>query len=537
MNFNTLGLVSVGIVVAAIGILGFTVYLNGRKSVTNRTFYIFSLITIAYTFFSYISATIMSSSIGLELIRVSIAIAAWHAFFIFRLLYAFPEEKVKFPKWHSWFLLPATTVISLLCLTPFVFSGVGKTSASHQVITTTNGPGIIFFGLLVIGLISAGLVILARKTVRAEASRKSQFRYVLLGTTFTFILLITFSFIFPAFLGDSSFIPYGPLFFFPFIVFTFYAITRHGLLNVKLISTEIIAFVLSVATLLQIVISQSFLELLLRAGVFILVLIFSFFLIQSVQREVEQREQLEKLDKELEEKNAQLNDLSRFKSELLSLASHQIRSPLAAVKGFAALILDGSYGPVSDKVKETVTKMKQSVEGLIGLINTLLDVRKVEEGKMEYQFVKTDLVKIVTDVVTLLQPLAEQKKLEFKFDSPGHEVFVNADGEKLKQVIQNLTDNAIKYTPSGFVHVALKAENGTVTVSVADSGLGVPASLVPHLFEEFIRDERVKKEILGTGLGLYIARKIAEAHGGKIWAESPGEGKGSTFNVSVPEVR
>ena len=237
------------------------------------------------------------------------------------------------------------------------------------------------------------------------------------------------------------------------------------------------------------------------------------------------------------EKFKKLDELSHFKSELLSLASHQIRSPLAAIKGFISLIITGSYGEVSDRIKETLGKVQKSADELIGLINTLLDVRKVEEGKMEYVFARTDLNKIVTDVVDLLRSLAETKKLEFTFVSPGKEIPVNADAEKLKQVIQNLTDNAIKYTPSGFVKVELKEEGGMATVSVSDSGLGVPSDLIPYLFEEFVRDERVKKEIRGTGLGLYIARKITEAHGGKMSAESPGEGKGSTFRVVVPEIK
>jgi signal transduction histidine kinase len=254
-------------------------------------------------------------------------------------------------------------------------------------------------------------------------------------------------------------------------------------------------------------------------------------------REVEQREELERLNAQIEEKNKQLEELGRFKSELLSLASHQIRSPLGAMKGFLSLVIEGTYGPVGDKVKETLRKVQKSADELIGLINTLLDVRKVEEGKMEYQFEKTDLSRIVTEVVDLMRPVAEAKHLDFALDLPSHDFFVSADAEKLKQVVQNLTDNAIKYTPTGFVHLELKDEGDTIFVHISDSGLGVPATLIPYLFEEFIRDERVKKEIRGTGLGLYIARKIIEAHGGKISADSPGEGKGSTFHISIPKLK
>ena len=388
-----------------------------------------------------------------------------------------------------------------------------------------------------------------KRNLGSHGEELQQQRLLLLGFFVTLVLIVTLDFILPSFFNDVTFIPYSATFTLPFVVFTFYAILKHRLLNVKVIATEILVLVLSIVTFMEVIFSQSLVEILFRSGEFILVLIFGIYLIKSVLKEVEQREELERLDKELEAKNKQLDELSRFKSELLSLASHQIRSPLAAMKGFTSLIVEGAYGAVDPKAKEALGKVERQADELIGLINTLLDVRKVEEGKMEYQFAKADLTKMVDDVMALLRPLAVTKGLEFTFASPGHEVWVNADAEKLKQVVQNLVDNAIKYTPSGFVHVELKEEKavgaqagaghapiGTATLTVADSGLGIAASLIPYLFEEFVRDERVKKEIRGTGLGLYIARKITEAHGGKMWAESAGEGKGSAFHVSVPEI-
>jgi signal transduction histidine kinase len=161
-------------------------------------------------------------------------------------------------------------------------------------------------------------------------------------------------------------------------------------------------------------------------------------------------------------------------------------------------------------------------------------MRKVEEGKMEYSFEKVDLVALIAGTVESIMPLAQAKNLTLSSTLPPAPVMVNIDKEKFKQVIQNLLDNAIKYTPTGFVKLELTTNQGKALIAVSDSGFGIPATLIPFLFEEFIRDERIKREIRGTGLGLYIARKITEAHGGTLVAESEGEGKGSTFRATIP---
>ena len=541
-ELNNIYLFSVGIAIASVGTLGFVVFFNNRKSITNRTFLFFALVSIAWNICNYLTEHPLSHAWGIWMLRGIVFFAVWYCFLIFQLLYVFPRPEFPFSKNYKLLLIPGVSLVSLLTLTPLVFRQVSSYTPLGAVGTAENGPGIFIFGLTVIGLIAAALWSLVKKLWNASAEEKKPLAFVFIGTFASFLLYVVFNFIFPAFLNQSQFIQLSAVFTLPFVAFTAYAIIKHHLLNIKVFAAQALTFILAVTTFAEVVVSKDLLTIIFQSAVFVLVMCFGILLIQSVQREVEQREQLEKLYKQLEEKNKQLDELSRFKSQLLSLASHQIRSPLAAMKGFTSLIMDGSYGAIDPKAKEALGKVGKQADELIGLINTLLDVRKVEEGKMEYQFTRTDLAKIVGDVAELLRPLAEAKGLEFAFTPPGHEVWVHADAEKLKQVIQNLVDNAIKYTPGGFVRIALAEEGGTAgqaataTVSVADSGLGISPTLLPYLFEEFVRDERVKKEVRGTGLGLFIARKITEAHGGKLWAESAGEGKGSTFRVAVPRM-
>ena len=534
-------LLSVGVTVAGSLILGVGIFLSKRRSATNIAFLLFVLATVGYSIINYLSYQSTDPNFELWIIRFTLFFACFHAASFLMLMAVFPAADFTVSRKFLWILGITTICIAGLTLSPLVFARLIVVPTSN-IVQPIPGFGIALFGLFIVFCILAGIWSLVTKIKNAtDHNEKIQFAYLFVGFILMFGFIIIFNFLLPSFFKDSRFVPLAPVFIFIFIACTAYAIFKHHLLDVKVIGTEVLAFLLTVATFSEIIFSQSLVEVLFRVGEFILVLIFSLLLIKSVLREVEQREELERLNSQIQEKNAQLEELSRFKSELLSLASHQIKSPLAAIKGFASLIGDGSYGEVGDKVKETIGKIQRSADDLIGLINTLLDVRKVEEGKMEYKFERTDLNAIVGGIMELLKPLADTKKLEFTFASPGHEVWVNADSEKFKQVIQNLTDNSIKYTPSGFVHVKLEevpspSGKKQAIVSVSDSGLGVAADLIPHLFEEFVRDERVKKEIRGTGLGLYIARKIAEAHGGKIWAESEGEGKGSTFSVSIPEI-
>lgn len=391
------------------------------------------------------------------------------------------------------------------------------------------GPLYILFPATYLFFFAVSLYLLLAKHLTTDDKKlKLQIRYILAAQIFGFGGGLTnfFPQLFKVY-------PIGNYFIIFYLFFISYSILKNNLFNIKVIATEFFIYAIWIFLFARVLLASTLRDRLVESGLLLALVFFGIFLIRSVRREVQQREQLEKLTQDLSVANDQLQELSKFKSQLLSLASHQLKSPMAAIKGFATILIEGLYGPISDKVKETIEKMRKSADDQLNLINTLLDLRRVEEGKMEYQFATTDLKQIVSEKLDELKLLATQKGIELNFETEPQPIWVSADGPKLKQVIQNFVDNAIKYTPKGFVHVTLHTDGEYTIFSVIDSGLGIPAELLPHLFEEFVRDERVKAQILGTGFGLYIAKKIMEAHGGTVWAESDGPNKGSKFSFKL----
>ena len=251
----------------------------------------------------------------------------------------------------------------------------------------------------------------------------------------------------------------------------------------------------------------------------------------------ERTEELRVTNDKLETANVQLKKLDSAKSEFISIASHQLRTPLTAIKGYISMMQDGDFGKIPQSLVRYLDIVYNSNERLINLVNDLLNISRIESGRQKYDFKPNDMFALAQEIVTKLQPRADEKKLELVLAKPTAPLpKVAFDSEKLHEVMLNFIDNAIKYTKSGRVDVMLKAEpEGMVTYSVKDTGMGISEQTMQHLFKKFSRGEGsflVHTE--GLGLGLYVAKMIVEAHDGKIWAESEGENKGSTFLFSIP---
>ena len=249
------------------------------------------------------------------------------------------------------------------------------------------------------------------------------------------------------------------------------------------------------------------------------------------------QKEVDKQTKTLKEANIKLEQLDKAKSEFISIASHQLRTPLSVIKGYVSMMLEGLWGEVSPEQKRHLEMVYLSNERLIKLIEDLLMVSRIEAGRLEFNFQMISLSDIAESVVNELKSLADKKGLYLNYEKPKTALpKVKADPLKIRQVVMNLIDNAIHYTEKGGATVRLKQEKDKIILSIKDTGVGIPEKEKLTLFEKFSRGKEISKlHTEGTGLGLYLAAKLVNAHNGKIWAESEGEDKGSTFYFELGE--
>jgi signal transduction histidine kinase len=232
--------------------------------------------------------------------------------------------------------------------------------------------------------------------------------------------------------------------------------------------------------------------------------------------------------------NAELEQASRAKSNFLASMSHELRTPMNAILGFTEMIRDGLYGEVPPEVQEPVSDIHTCGKQLLGLINNVLDLSKIEAGHMELALGEYVVEDIVNTVKLSLRALAATKGLDLVTTVPPDLPLGVGDGKRITQCLMNLVGNALKFTREGRVEIRVAAEGESLLFAVSDTGIGIPADQIESIFEEFRQaDATVSRDFGGTGLGLSITRKLVELHGGRIWVESQA-GKGSTFFFSIP---
>ncbi|HEX9781080.1 MAG TPA: ATP-binding protein [bacterium] len=249
---------------------------------------------------------------------------------------------------------------------------------------------------------------------------------------------------------------------------------------------------------------------------------------QVLERKVQQRTH------ELAEANAALVRLNKSKSNFVSAVSHELRTPLAAIKGYASLLGSGQFGPLEKAQSDRLAKIEKHADGLTQLINNLLDIARIESGRITMEQKQIPVQEFFSAVQDLVRPQIEAKQIQYTADLDGV-TELTGDEQHLQRVFMNLLSNAVKYTPDGGrITLGLRADGGTIVATVRDSGCGIPPEDLPKLFQEFYRSsDPINQQIRGTGLGLALVKRIVEAHQGEITVASE-RGQGSTFTVTLP---
>lgn len=514
-------------------------YVKNSRDVSTKYF---ALLSAAFAVWSYAWFLLLASKDAVTALSFSKILAFGATFIpIFYLSWVLSVLEIKEKRKHLIFFgYVITFIFALLSLTDFYIPGVRPILFfPFWPVAGSGFTAFIVFGY--IGLVLYALIELIRGFLHHTGDKKYQIGYLILGS---FLGFGGGAVNFPLMYGYDAVQPFG-LFAVMASPFVFsYAAIKYKLLDIKVVATQFLAGALNVIFIISLILSKTATQYFFNTLLLGFVLVFTILLLRGIKREIEQREKIEELAKNLEKTNrdleganVRLQELDQLKSEFVSLATHQIRGPLTAIKGYASLLIEGDYGKISAPVKEAVNTIMHSAQSLVVVVGDFLDVSRIEQGRMKYDLKVFDLKGLVHEVVSELKPNLDRAGLGLTVTiDESLEYSIDADRVKIKQVIANIFDNSIKYTPKGSIAIALTKASGKILFSIKDTGIGIPKDTIPKLFAKFSRAKDANEtNIIGTGLGLYLAKELIKGHNGRVWAESEGQGKGSQFYIELNE--
>lgn len=428
----------------------------------------------------------------------------------------------------------------LILVVPFIYTvlGLSVTGFNYPVCEASNNSFLNTYKLIVeIILLLILLYHIIRSFIDKIGEKNRLANLIVLGSMFLFLTVFGLTEYISAVTGVYELNLYS-LFLLPiFLVVIIYAVFELDIFKFDILGTQYLVIGLVILIIGQLFFVNGDVDRMLTIITVVTSVMLSIILFNNLKRESDQRIYIESLSGKLEDynkklkyANEKLKGLDKLKTEFVSLASHQLRSPLTAIKGYASMLLEGDYGKLTVESKETIGRIFESSQNLAKIVEDLLNVSKIEQGGMKYEMAEFDMVEVVSAVSKDLSIVAQNKGLELNFIPPNtNDCFVNGDKEKIRQVVLNFIDNSIKYTKKGKIYVKVERIKNKVVFSVKDTGMGIPDDIKETLFHKFSRGDGARMNTSGSGLGLYLAKEITKAHNGHVWVESLGTGKGSTF--------
>jgi signal transduction histidine kinase len=506
-------------------LLGITVIQADQKSKTNIIFTTLAWVTTIWLVVNHLALSSNYTVYSLWLSRFSVFFAAPQIASVYFLAHTLPAKEINLKKSQIYFILAITLIVMATNLSPITFTGINITDGD---VSPVPGPGMGLFALYALALSVNAIYTFISRYTKTSSTEKHQILFVMIGILAMFGLIIITVLLPVVLLSSTVFVPLTPLYALIFLGLTAYSIVQHNLFDLRVIATQVFVFLLWLVLFLAIFLAENTSERIVSSTVFTSVFIFGILLIRTVRKEFDQRQELEILTKRLQE-------LSARKDEFISVAAHELRAPMTAIKGYLSMIQEGDAGKVTPKVEEFLDSALGANERLIRLVNNMLDVARIEEGRQTFEIGMVNLSEVAKEAVVSFKELANEKTLDFKLEIQANiNDKVEVDKDRIHEVVTNLVSNAIKYTDTGAIVVRLKNNtSATVYFEVADTGAGLSNEEQGKLFTKFYRAESNTGKVMGTGLGLYVSKLLIEKFGGKIGVVSERK-KGSTFWFELP---
>ncbi len=509
-------------VMVVCSILAIFILIKGKKELLNKVLFFTLLPFILWIFLDSIFWAENRSSIIMFVWSMQILIEPLVYIGAFYLIYLLAYKKdVPFK---------LKLILGLLYLPVVIFTPTHYTLTGFDLASCLSTEG--FFGYydyIIEFIFTFWFLILAIIKYRqpTEILFKEQIKYITIGI---FLFLFSFSWgnIISSFTDNWQISQVG-LFAMPvFIGFLVYSIVKFKTFNIKLLGAQALVTTLSVLIAAQFIFIKVPINMVLNGTTLILVIVFGYFLIRSVKKEVEQKEKLSKL-------NLDLQFLIKQRESLVHLITHKVKGSFTRTKILFASMADGTFGEISPEIKKRAEQGLEFDNAGIQTVDLVLNVANLESGLIKYDMKMLNFKELVEQLISEKKIQAKAKGLEIETNIQDGTYDVLGDSFWLKETISNLIDNSIHYTKEGKIIVGLEKNNGKIKLSVKDTGMGITEEDKKNLFTEGGRGkDSVKVNVDSTGYGLFTVKLIVEAHKGKVWAESKGENKGSTFFVELP---
>jgi signal transduction histidine kinase len=405
-----------------------------------------------------------------------------------------------------------------------------------EVIMNEWGKNVIFnntnyyiYSLYFVSFVIFAYFKLIRSYLESKKNEKEvHLKFIILGTFVGFVFGMVFNLFLP-YIGDYKRIYLGPVFSIFMVASIAYSITKHHLFNMKVIVTQILMFVLWVFIFIRTILSSTSEDQIINGGLLLISVVVGTLLIKSVMREVQQREEIQKLADDLKLAN-------QGQSSLMHFMNHQVKGRLGNVKNIFAELLTDDYGEMPRDAKPLLEKGLDEADIGVNYVQNILKGASAENGTLPYDMKPIDLKSLVTTAFEKQKDRAEKKELKFELKIEDGNYEMTGDAVQLGESIRNLIDNSLNYTPEGSVVVSLSNNSHIYRIEIKDTGVGLSSEDKLKLFKSGGRGEdSLKINVNSTGYGLVFVKGVVSAHGGKVWAESEGRGKGSTFIVELPK--